>query len=96
MASIAFVVTMNDGAQMTKTAELTDEQVGRLITWGLATFSDQNDDYGNPIPRTVPWMLERWIQDVVGSAFIAVQNYEKQVAAERAMNSVELITVDII
>lgn len=95
MASIAFVVTMNDGSTMTKTAELSDDQVTRLISWGTATFSNQNDENGKPMERTVSWMLERWIQDVVGSAFVSVHNFEKQMAAEAAANSVELITVDI-
>ncbi len=43
MVSIAFTVTMADGSAFTKTAAISDAEIGRLAAWGMETFSTEMD-----------------------------------------------------
>lgn len=95
MASIAFVVTMTDGTQMTKTASVTDADVARLLAWGMATFPAENDANGVPLARTTPWVVGRWIEATVAETFAKILSYERSEAAKTAQDAVSAIPVSI-
>ncbi len=95
MASIEFRITASDGTVTTRTAAVSDQDVGRLIAWGMETFADQNDSDGRPIPKTPDWVVKRWIEDVVGTAFIAIAEHERTKAAAAAQAAIRIIPVEI-
>ncbi len=95
MASIEFKITATDGTVTSRTASVSDQDVGRLIAWGMETFANQNDDSGNPIPRTPEWVVKRWIEDVVGTAFHSIAEHERAKAAQAAQAAVQAIPVEI-
>jgi len=105
MASIAFTVTMTDGTQMSKTAQVSDADVGRLINWALGTWSAQVDAQGNvvlpldangnPIPRDGAWAVSQWIASTVTQTMTMIHLFEKQQAAQAAAAAVQPIAVTI-
>ncbi len=95
MANIAFVVTMSDGTKMTKTAAVSDTEVARLVAWGVATFPTQMDASGNPIPKTTPWVVGRWIEAIVAETFWKIRGFEQANAAKVAQDAIQPINVSI-
>lgn len=88
MASIAFHVTMTDGTQMSRTASVSDADVGRIIGWALAYYPTEMDAEGQPLPKTPQWAVNRWIEAIVSSSFAKVAAYEEQQALAAAMATI--------
>lgn len=90
MASIDFTVTMTDGTKMTKSAAVSDPDVGRL----LAAFATKY-----PVPEGVSpdanFLVGKWIEDTVVTAMSFVQQTEAAHAAAQAQAAVTMIPFTI-
>jgi len=88
MASIAFVVIMTDGSQMTRTAAVADADVARIIGWAMNYYPTELDAQGQPLPKTHQWAINRWIEAIVASSFAKVAAYEQTQATAAAVVNV--------
>jgi len=87
MASIAFVITMTDGTSMTRTASVSDTDVGRIVNWALNYYPTELDENKNPVPKTTQWAINRWIEAVISNSFAKITAYEQSVVAAAAIAS---------
>lgn len=90
MASIDFKITMTDGSVMTKSAAVSDPDVGRL----LAAFATK---YPAPqgVEQSAPFLVGKWIEDTVVTAMSFVQQTEASKAAAQAQAAVTMIPFTI-
>lgn len=93
MASIDFSITKRDGSKVGRSFSASDDDVGRIITWALATLPDEMDDKGNPLSRSVDWAIGRLLEGFVAETLANVMSYEQRLAAEAASSAVKPITL---
>lgn len=75
---------MADGSVMTRTASVSDADVGRIIGWAMAYYPTEFDDNGAPIEKSSPWAIKRWVEAIVASSLAKVSAYETQLAVDAA------------
>lgn len=106
MASIVFSVTMTDGTTMSKTASVTDADVGRLLAAFATRYRapdiitpEVRDEAGVVVtpastsPGIVdgPFLVGKWIEDVTVTAMNFVRSVESAAAAKAAADNVAMI-----
>lgn len=85
MANITFQVNMTDGSQIEKVAQVSDENVSRIVGWAMAHYRKESSIDA----------INSWINDMVGTSLVNVLAYEQEQAAKTAREQVELISVTI-
>lgn len=82
-ASLKLTFTLTDGTALELSAPMTDADVARFVSWGLADtqrLPTEHDDKGGPLPRDVPWVLRRLTEAFLADTFAKVANWEHQKA----------------
>jgi hypothetical protein len=83
MASLELIFNLTDGTKLPITAPMSDADVARFVAWGVADASrlpTEMDDTGEPLPRTVSWMLRRLTEMFLSETFAKVAAYEHDAA----------------
>lgn len=90
MASIDFVVTMTDGTVITKSAAVSDPDVGRLLAAFALKYPAPEGTAADAL-----FLIGKWVEDTVVSAMSFVQQTEANRASVQAAAAVTMIPFSI-
>jgi hypothetical protein len=99
MASLHFVVTMTDGSTVTKTVQVADGDVARLLAAYAPIYQmpDPNDPTGatmlTPANTPASWTVGKWIEGIIAGSLAFVKSHETAVAQSQAAAGVNPIAV---
>lgn len=87
MASIDLKVTLTNGSTMSRSASVADQDVLRLLQAFATKYPDPQEG-----DKDGPYLVSKWIEEVVVDAFNYVKTVEQAQAAKQASDNISLIS----